>query len=746
MVKHVRACGLRVSSAATALGFVFLLLSCAKPQEPPPAAATPAPPPAVAASPSSAPTSLESDAKSSTSGRRPFAEIFRGTGNLVASQPVQRSASVNTVGDFSMNFVNADVRDVAKAVLGDLLKVNYLIDPGVQGPITLQTSQPVSRDAVLPALEAALRLAGIALVRTRDDIYQLLPVANAPRQNSVADLQSRRLLGQGAGFAVVIVPLHYIAAAEMQHLLEPLVPAGSVQEVDAARNLLVIAGTQQDLANMLDDVALFDVDWLSGMSFAFFSPQSVDAKTLAKELNEIVGGHDSPMAGLVRLITIEHQNAVLAISPQPKYLDELAKWAERLDQPGESEDRRIYVYHVQHGRAADLAAVLNKLLTGYGGGDTNAGAIRPGETAEAIIEKPSLAYNGAGGGGLPGAASAVTPGTGMVLPARPPGTALPSGPLGPLGGGEGAVGGDQSLSLKEGSGAHITADEISNALLIMATPREYAVLEKALHELDVVPMQVLLEAAIAEVTLTNDLQYGVQYFFNKGRNQAVLSNATLPIAAALPGFAYTFSAGANIVAILSALESVTQVDVVSAPEVMVVNNQTATLQVGDQVPIATQSAVSVITSGAPVVNTIQYRDTGVTLKVTPRVNQGGTVMMDVSQEVSDVSQTSSSTLNSPTINQRKITSTIAVHDGETIAIGGLISDSRTKNSSGIPILSDIPVLGSLFSTKGNQGTRTELVVLITPHVIENAERARSVTDELRRKLPTIPGVLRRIGQ
>jgi general secretion pathway protein D len=298
----------------------------------------------------------------------------------------------------------------------------------------------------------------------------------------------------------------------------------------------------------------------------------------------------------------------------------------------------------------------------------------------------------------------------------------------------GAAGGDEGISLGEGAGAHITADEINNALLIMASPREYAVIEAALHELDVVPLEVLLEAAIAEVTLTSELRYGVQYFVQKGKNQALLTDTATPIAPSLPGFAYSF-ASANIQVILSALEDATEVDVISAPEVLVLNNQTAILQVGDQVPIATQSAVSVVAGGAPVVNTIEYRDTGVTLKVTPRVNQGGMVMMDISQEVSDVAATTTSTLDSPTINQRKISSTVAVHDGQTIALGGLISDNRTKSKSGIPVLQNIPVLGSLFATTDHQDSRTELLVLITPHVVENAQKAQSVTEELRRKLP-----------
>jgi len=204
-----------------------------------------------------------------------------------------------------------------------------------------------------------------------------------------------------------------------------------------------------------------------------------------------------------------------------------------------------------------------------------------------------------------------------------------------------------------------------------------------------------------------------------------------------------FSNGNNISVVLSALEQVTHVEVVSSPEVMVLNNQTATLQVGDRVPIITEQAVSTISGDAPIVNSVQYEDTGVILKVTPRVNRGGMVMMDISQEVSEVSSSTSSTIQSPTIQQRKITSSVAVQDGETIALGGLISDNRSKSKAGIPLLEDIPVLGNLFRDSGYKNDRTELMVLITPHVVDNLRKARKVTDELRRKLPAVQSVLQR---
>jgi general secretion pathway protein D len=283
---------------------------------------------------------------------------------------------------------------------------------------------------------------------------------------------------------------------------------------------------------------------------------------------------------------------------------------------------------------------------------------------------------------------------------------------------------------------HITSDDNNNALLVLATPQGYGVIENALRRLDIPPLQIMLEAAVAEVTLTNDLQYGLQYYFKSGNNQIVNTNSgSISIAPAFPGFAYLFSSGSNISVVLNALEDVTRVNVLSAPKVLVVNNQTATLQVGDEVPIATQSAVSVLTPGAPVVNSIEFKDTGVILKVVPRVNQGGEVQMDIDQEVSDVGPTTSSSLNSPTIQQRKISSTVVVQDGETIALGGLIKDSKTEGKSGLPLLQDVPVVGSLFGTTTNNNVRTELLVLITPHVVQGVQRARNITDELRREMP-----------
>jgi general secretion pathway protein D len=272
-------------------------------------------------------------------------------------------------------------------------------------------------------------------------------------------------------------------------------------------------------------------------------------------------------------------------------------------------------------------------------------------------------------------------------------------------------------------------------LLVVATPAEYDIIEAALKNLDILPLQVLIEAAIAEVTLTKDLNLGVQWKFDNGTNQVSLSGtASSLIGPTNPGLNYLYSSGTRISAVLSALQGITHVDVLSAPKLMVLNNQTATLQVGDQVPIATQSSVSSVTPDAPTVNSIDYKDTGVLLTVTPRVNDGGLVLMDISQEVSDVAKTSTSTLNSPTINQRKIGTTIAVQDGQTIALGGLIKDSRSDGQGGVPYLQDIPILGQIFRQNTSNSTRTELLVLITPRVVRDGRDAAAITSELRDKL------------
>jgi len=685
----------------------------------------------------------------------------------------------------TLNFVNADVRDVAKAVLGDYLKLNYEISANTAGTVTIQTSQPLARAQVLPALEQALGLNGLALVHS-NGIYEIMPIADAHRQ---AGTSAPASVSRSMGYGVEVVHVKYVSAAALAKLIEPIANSEGTIRVDPTRNMLIIEGTAQQRQTLIEDVALFDVDWLSGMSFALFEPKHMDGEELAKELTDLVGGPDSPISGIVRFVSIDRLNAVLAISPQERYIEQLRGWVVRLDRPGEGNDKKIYVYRVQNGRASDIANTLLKTLFGSsstesttqqtqgGGGQQaqsttssfggNSNSTQGGATGFGASNSTSGSST-TGGTGAPGGLgsgtsfgqNSTTGGTSMAsrtqsapAPFQPVTT-----PIEQQGARTGAryetVGG---VSREGISTVNITADESNNALVILATPREYAVIQDALRQLDIAPLQVLLEAAIAEVTLTKNTQFGFQYFYKPNSTPNSISTFTLtdaaalaappaaPLVPALPGFSYLFSNGNSLSAVLSALATVTHVEVLSAPEVMVLNNQTAKLEVGDQVPIVTATAVSTIDTNAPQVNSVQYLDTGVILQVTPRVNKGGQVMMDIDQEVAQPTTTTSSSINSPTIQQRTIVSSVSVADGETVALGGLFSNQVSKTKNGIPILQDIPYIGHLFSDTSDQVNRDELMVLITPHVVDDIKKARAVTDELRHKLPEVQPLFEQRG-
>jgi general secretion pathway protein D len=666
------------------------------------------------------------------------AEVVHGTGRFIADD-VSRAASMApapvVVGDpVSLDFLNADARDVVRSVLGDVLKLPYAVDPAVQGTITLQTGEPVPRSAVIPALENALRLGGIALVAA-DGLYKVMPVASAGREARIG-------ASTAVGIVARMITLHYVTAADLQRVLEPLLPSGTSLRAEPTRNVLIVSGPAQDVLGILDNVAVFDVDYLKGMSFALLPLHAAPASAIAKEVTTLLSATGSVPAGMAKILPIERLNAVLVTALQPGYLDRVRDWVERLDKGASGIEQQLFVYRVQNGRATDLASVLRKAL-GIDATAANGGQSGPASgSSQTPVAEDAAPVPVASPLSASAPANAGTPVPNILLgnlPGAPPTASSAPSPL--QSSSPSPTGSDSS-----GSDIKITADETNNALLILASPQHYALIESALQQLDIAPLQVLVEAVVAEVTLTNQLSFGLQYYLKAGNFQGLFSQTSANTSTATPtsfnfaqglNFAYTSPAGSG--AILQLLQQLTEVRVLSSPDLLVINNHTARIQVGDQVPIATQSAVSLVSTGAPLVNSIEYRDTGVILTITPRVNASGLVMLDISQEVSEVSNTTTSTLDSPTISQRRINSTVAVADGQAIALGGLITDNSTRSKNGIPVLQDIPLLGSLFGTRSNTATRSELVVLITPHVIRDRAAGRAVTDELQRKLPlTIP--------
>lgn len=651
------------------------------------------------------------------------AEMFVGTGRFVAGKPATLTkAEITAAGDIELNFVNADLREVLRTVFVEILNADYLIDPAVQGTITLQTNRAVSRAALLSTLQTILRSMGVAVVES-DGTYRIVPSALAPRVSGAPEVKLPSSRG-ARGFGIQIVPLKFVSASEMREILQPVAPQNGILQVDRDRNLIVLAGTRQEIGAMLDTIGIFDVDWLAGMSFAMYPLRSVEPETLTIELQEILRVNDGPLAELIRLVPMERLNSILAISSQPQYLMQIRTWIERLDRQGPSDDVRLYVYYVQNGLASDLAEVLTRSLSkGLEESSIDTVAVRP--RGDDPLRRQTT---------MPAADRRVAAAPTENSTSNQEAVDAPSGPRRVA-----------SVALAGARAPRITADERNNALLIVATPREWEILEAALRDLDIIPLQVLIEAAIAEVQLNQDLRYGVQWFFESGNSSVTLSEVnTGAIAQQFPGFSYLFSGSSDIRVVLNALEGVTDVKVISSPQIMVINNQPAVLQVGDQVPVATQSAVSVTDTDSPIVNTIQFRDTGVILEVTPRVNDSGLVIMEISQEVSDVVETTTSGIDSPTIQQRRLQSTVAVKDGQTIALGGLIRDNEQEARTGVPFVQHLPVIGPLFRSTVINDDRTELLVLLTPRVARDPEDARRITDELRRRIDAVRPLDRRV--
>lgn len=648
----------------------------------------------------------------------PLKEIYEGSGNLINYHIANNTMPKDTEGEVTLNFQNSEISEVVKTVLGDIMGVNYAMSQAVTGTVSMRTTRPISRDSLIPVLENLLSMNNAALVKGQD-FYEIVPTG----EGGVTGLTPSTKLSADRGYQVLIAPLRYVGAREMVKLLEPVKSGKAVVKADPARNMLIMAGTHSDLYNLRQTVQIFDVDQLKGMSVGLFRMQNVDAGTMQTELEQIFGDSaEGPLAGLVRFTMIERLNALLVITPQKKYLSDVEIWIERLDQAQNPHGANMYVYYVQHARADNLADLLNQL---FEGGRRNAAA-----AAQREMTQPQPAAT-----------------EGEEVPTRRNNRQ------------------NQQLSSVELGEITIIPDLESNSLLIMATPTDYEEIEKAITKLDVQPLQVLVEASIVEVALDEGLEYGLQWFFKNsfgdktGRGglniprsgRVTTTDSDGNIVSALNGvltepvdFTYAVFDAMGTRAVLNAIAGDSRLNVLSSPSLMVLDNHPALINVGDEVPIRTSetsntSSTTNIDSniGLNVTSQIQYKETGVTLEVTPRVNAGGMVVLDITQRVNDVRPTTSSNIDSPTILKREITTNVAVQSGETIVLGGLIREDSNVSDNGVPFLKDIPGLGLLFSSKSTTKSKTELVVMITPTAISNPQEARDVTEEYKAKLKDV---------
>jgi len=646
-------------------------------------------------------------------------------------------------GGVMFNFNNQSIVAVINTIMGDLLQENYSIAQGVTGDVSFSTSKPVDKAQSMAILQSLLSWTNNAMIR-QGDRYLILPASQAVAGQLVPSMDLRQ---PAAGLSVRLFPLRFISATEMQKLLKPFARENAFLLVDPARNVLGMAGTSDELANYQASINTFDVDWLRGMSIGVFGLQRATVAELMPELQKVFGPDSgTPLAGMLRFMPIERTNSVVAISSQPQYLQEVGEWIRTIDNGGGNEPQ-LYVYDVRNMKATDLAKYLRQI---YGSGaikDEAAAEVAPGLTTT-TLGTPIGSNGGMGAGGLSSLSRGNAIGQGSNNPIIQGATNQTQG-YGQQAQGTAAAGADEADNTDTGTNGRkslddstrITAQQSSNQLLIRTRPSQWAEIESAIRRLDNPPMQVQIETRILEVSLTGELDLGVQWYLgrlagnstttgigNVSGSQGALGSGGAGLGATDALF-YSF-VGNNLQVAIHALESSGKTQVLSAPSLVVMNNQQAQIQVGDDIPIS-QTTVNTIASDTTL-SSVEYVQTGVILDVVPRINPGGLVYMDIKQQVSDAGTTTSADVN-PRISTRSIATQVAVQSGQTVLLGGLIKQDNAETVNKVPYLGSIPGLGWLFGATTRSKGRTELIVLITPRVVTSNSEAREVTDEYQRQ-------------
>nr|WP_233287141.1 type II secretion system secretin GspD [Bradyrhizobium oropedii] len=652
-----------------------------------------------------------------------------------------------TGGGVELNFENADLATVVKSVIGDSLGMNYVIDPRVQGTITLASTQPIPRKDVLPIFENTLRVLNAAVLR-ENNLIRIVPMPEAAGAGTPT-------IGAGQpGYGVSIVPLRFVSAAAIAKTAENFLSRPGAVRVDQARNVLLVQGTASERQAAVGVIGELDVEWLRNQSVGLYPLKSTAPETMIRELDKVFDTAEGGQGqGVIKFQPVTRMNAVLVVSKNSKVLERATQWVRRLDR-SDPTGTTVRVYSLRFGNARSIARILNEMFVGrssQSAGDNQTTATAPGQSG-ATSRLDSL-----GSGTLTNSNNNNN--------SNNQGTPMQGGTTDNSGSGKTQVGfadrkdddqdtagtgGTNQGSLPRGifQNVRITADKSTNSIMIYSNQEDYLVIERALERLDRPRLQVAVDAMVAEVTLTDQLQYGVQAYLtsaNAGAGQdkgsvglfnALQSTAqTALLARVLPGFNLLLGAEANPKLVLNALSTLTTVKVLSAPSLVVADNEPAILEVGDQVPISTGSTVT----GLNVVSSISRQNTGIILKVLPHVHPNGSIELEIEQEVSNVVNPAGASAQNltPTISQRRIHSTVGTSSGQTVLLGGLIKEDDERTVAGLPGLNEIKYLGDLLSQKSDSKTRSEIIVFVTTKLVRNAHDAQVVAEEFRERLDSM---------
>ena len=570
-------------------------------------------------------------------------------------------------------------------------------------------------------------------------LVKTVPLAEAGGNATVS-------MGAGQpGFGVSIVPLRYVSASTVAKTAEGFLSRPGAMRIIPSRNLVLIQGTTAERQSALDLIATFDVEWLRNQSVAVYPLKSTSPETMIGELERIFESSDGGVGqGVVRFQPISRMNAVMAVTRNPKLLTEMTQWVQRLDR-SDTTGTTLRTYRLKHGSAPKVAKILNDIFAGSRAGATGdmpTNQLAPGtEAAKSRLDSLDQGKTTTAGKSG-GAQTASSRGNSTQISAAFEAFSDRKGDEEESGGATTTGGNGRAVF----QNVRITADTTNNAIVVYSNQEDYRVIERALRDVDRPRMQVAIDATVAEITLTDDLRFGVQYFLTskdvgagKDKGSIGLLNAVQTTAQSAllqrvtPGLNFLIGSEALPRVILNALSSVTDVKVLSSPSIVAMDNQPALLQVGDEVPITTSTATLLTNSSTPVVNTIEMRNTGVILKVLPRINSNGSIHLEIDQEISNVVNPDQQTLT-PTIAQRRVHSAVAVVSGQTVLLAGLISEREQQSKSGIPGLRDIKFLGDLLGNTTGTKQRSEIIIFIRTRLMRNSIDASSVTEEFREKL------------
>lgn len=736
------------------------------------------------------------------------------------SQPVVPKPTPTGDDSVVLNFEGADIREVIHS-LADSLGINYQIDPRIQGQVTIRTTGPIAKEDLFPIFNRILRSNGISAVQV-GDIYQIIPVAEAKTKAIIPVAPAdRRTAAEQDAFVIEVIRVEHVAAQEMVNVVQPFVTPGGDVIPYARANLLIVTDLDSNVERIKELVATFDRDAFRDLRAKVYKIEHANIEEIGQELLAIMDTYGVTPASAeergVYVIPLQRLNSLVIVAFNPTIFAEVDRWMKLLDvPPEEGAGRSVHVYAVENAKAVDLASILSEL---YGEGGSSRSAQQQQFTPFGTRQRAG----GAGGAQPAGRARAGgSPAAPVVAPAAPrvnqmmddfddylPLQQFDDGGLGSssgsgrsgrgrsggLGGGGSSRGGfgnsgsgsTSGLGSSQGATGYvlaggepgdifrqevrIVADEVTNSLVILATKKDYADIREVLRRLDVVPRQVLIEVLVAEVTLGDDMRFGVEWAATQesrkdalgrisgettsttnsttGETTTNASPSLFDLGAAignrsadvvpLPGAGMfgIISDNRNFAVVMNAAAGKNKLKVLSAPHIMTADNHEAHILVGNEVPIVTtqSNATNVQTNGnSNILQNIQYRDTGVILTVLPQVNSEGLVNMQIRQEVSQVASATTGGIQSPTFSTRESETTVVVQSGETIVIGGIIDDTVDRTRSGIPFLMDIPAIGRAFRVESDTVRRTELIVLLTPHVVRDRQESRSATEAFRSRL------------